>query len=77
MCALGACSVLNPYFHEVIMYLQSQLRDPFPDLKAESCDALSLLAAQEDFVPGMKFFAVGLVRAVLPVLRHRHAKVRI
>jgi hypothetical protein len=25
----------------------------------------------------MKFFAVALVRATLPVLRHRHAKVRL
>jgi hypothetical protein len=30
-----------------------------------------------DFEPGMKFFSVALCRALLPVLRHRHAKVRL
>jgi hypothetical protein len=28
------------------------------------------------FISGMNFFAVGLVRALLPVLRHRHARIR-
>ena len=72
---IGASSVLHPYFHEIIMYLQMQLRDPFPDLKAEACGALELLARTDEFNSGMKFFAVALVRAALPVLRHRHAKV--
>ena len=30
---LEASSVLHPYFHEIIKYLQVQLKDPFPDLK--------------------------------------------
>lgn len=75
--AIGASSVLHPYFHEIVMYLQMQLRDPFPDLKAEACGILELLARTEEFNSGMKFFAVALVRASLPVLRHRHAKVRV
>ena len=54
-----------------------QLKDPFPDLKMEACNALELLARNDEFNSGMKFFAVALVRAVLPSLRHRHAKVRL
>jgi hypothetical protein len=38
---------------------------------------IDLLARTEEFNSGMKFFAVALVRATLPVLRHRHAKVRL
>lgn len=75
--ALGASSILHPYFHEIIMFLQMQLKDPFPDLRAEACASLEVLARTEEFNSGMKFFAVALVRATLPVLRHRHAKVRL
>ena len=75
--ALGASSILHPYFHEAVMYLQMQLKDPFPDLKAEACTALETLARNDEFNSGMKFFATALVRAILPALRHRHAKVRL
>jgi hypothetical protein len=77
MCEIGASSVLHPYFHEIVMFLQLQLRDPYPELKMEACNALEYLSYQEEYVSGMKFFAVALVRAILPVLRHRHAKVRV
>ena len=50
--AIGASSMLHPYFHEVVMYLQMQLRDPFPDLKAEACGVLELLARTEEFNSG-------------------------
>ena len=39
--------------------------------------ALKLLSSQEEYVTGMKYFAVALVRAILPCLRHRLAKVRV
>jgi hypothetical protein len=39
---LNASSVLHPYFHEIIMYLQMQLRDPFPDLKAQACISIGM-----------------------------------
>lgn len=77
MCEIGASSVLHPYFHEIIMYLQLQLRDPYPELKMEACNAIEYLAYQEEYVSGMKFFSVALIRSILPVLRHRHAKVRV
>jgi len=74
---LGSQSILHPYFHEMVMFLQAQLRDSYPDLKVEALKALELLALEEEFVSGMKYFAVALVRAALPCLRNRLAKVRI
>jgi hypothetical protein len=75
--SMGAAMILSPYFHEIILFFQYHLSDPFPDLKMLACNALELLAQVPEYESGMKFFAVGLVRAVLPVLRHRHAKVRL
>jgi len=72
----SAMSMLNPYFHECIMFLQAQLRDPFSDVKVAACDLLVVFAQNEEFEIGMKFFACALCRALLPPLRHRHAKVR-
>lgn len=71
-----ACSVLQPYFTEVIVFLQAQLRDPYGDVRSVACEVLGVLAAQPEFELGMKFYAVALVRSLLPVMRHRHAKVR-
>jgi len=72
----GSQSILHPYFHEVVMFLQVQLRDPYPEIKIEASRIIEALAGQEEYVSGMKYYAVALVRAVLPVLRHRHAKCR-
>jgi hypothetical protein len=77
VCAIGACPVLHPYFQEIIMFLQTQLRDPHPEVKVVACNALDLLARTDEYEQGMKFFSVGLVRAILPVLRNRLAKVRV
>lgn len=76
LCANAAASVLHPYFYEIIMFLQAQLRDPFADVKLVACAALEFMTTVDEFNTGLKFFAVGLVRAILPVLRHKHAKVR-
>jgi len=77
LCGIGATSVLHPYFHESIMFLQAQLRDPYPDLKLCACAVLAELTKHEELALGMKYFSVALCRAILPVMRHRHAKVRI
>jgi hypothetical protein len=75
--ALGALAIVQSYFSDVVLFLQTQLRDPYPELKMLACTLLELMACQSEFEIGMKFYSVGLVRAVLPVLRHRHAKVRV
>jgi len=77
LCGQSAASVLHPYFFEIIIFLQTQLRDPFPETKIVACGVLEFMAGVDDFNTGLKFFAVGLVRAILPVLRHKHAKVRV
>lgn len=69
-------SLLLPYFHDIILFLQLQLRDPNPDAKVSACGLLVVLAKSSQLEEGMKYFAVALVRALLPVLRHRHARVR-
>lgn len=74
--SIGACHIIHPFFHEIILFLQAQLRDTFPDLKVEALHTIQILADQTEYVIGMKYFAVALSRAILPVLRHRHAKVR-
>ena len=73
---LDCLAVLNPYFADLVLYLQCQLRDLFPDLKVVAAKALETLALLQEFESGMCYFAVALVRMLLPLLRHRHAKVR-
>lgn len=73
---LGAYPILHPYFEEIIIYLQLQLRDPYPELKGAACHAFETLACIPDYELGLKYYAVAICRAILPVLRHRHAKVR-
>ncbi len=65
MCALGAASVLHPYFHDAVLYLQAQLRDPFPDLKQAASDALRDICLVEDFAVGMCFLAISLSLCVV------------
>jgi hypothetical protein len=74
--ALGAYPILHPYFEEIIIYLQLQLRDPYPELKGAACHAFETLACIPDYELGLKYYAIAICRAILPVLRHRHAKVR-
>uniref|UniRef100_A0A7S1XY42 Uncharacterized protein n=1 Tax=Phaeomonas parva TaxID=124430 RepID=A0A7S1XY42_9STRA len=73
----GAERILGPYLHETILFLQAQLRDPCPKVKMEACRALKRLAVSEVLTPGTKLYAIALARAVFPVLRHRHARVRL
>ena len=75
--ALDATSILQPYFHDIVIFTQVQLKDPYPELKILACQVLETLTHRSEFEIGMKFYAVGLVRAILPLLRHRHAKVRL
>ncbi|KAG5177053.1 hypothetical protein JKP88DRAFT_333726 [Tribonema minus] len=74
--ARGAAAVLRPYFDDAVLLLACQLRDPYPTLKAEACKELEWLACAPAYEAGMAFYATGLARALLPLLRHRHARVR-
>ena len=68
--------LLHPYFHDLILFLQAHLRDPYPEVKVEACRVLTVLARSPALNQGMIYYALPLARAALPVLRHRHARVR-
>jgi len=72
----GTTNIIHPYFHDSILFIQAHLRDPFPEVKLQACDSLSILARQPSLNQGFVYYALALARASLPVLRHRHAKVR-
>eukprot|EP00949_MAST-11_sp_MAST-11-sp1_P001598 g1598.t1 len=66
---------LSPYFTDCIFFALITAVDPFPLAKLEGMALLRLLA--ERVPPGMKMFAVGLIRMLVPGLYHRHTKVRL
>ena len=67
LCSIGAASVLHPYFHETIMFVQAQLRDPYPEIKQCACELLTVMSQYEEFTLGMKYFAVALCRRYVHV----------
>lgn len=73
---INCCPVLHAYFEDVIMFLQIHVRDPNPEVKLMVCSTLERLAIVPDFELGLKYYSVALVRNLLPLFRHRHAKIR-
>jgi hypothetical protein len=67
--------LIDAYFSDIILSLQSSLKDPFPDVKAAACQLLVHLMRAPQWEVGAKHFALGLARAVLPNLRHRKTQV--
>jgi hypothetical protein len=66
---------LGPYFTDTILLCAVGVCDPFPDLKLVSYSLVRDLAHK--LPPGMKHFAVGFIKLLIPALGHRHAKVRL
>ncbi|CAB1102695.1 unnamed protein product [Ectocarpus sp. CCAP 1310/34] len=73
----GTIGVLRPYLDDTILLLVSQFRDPYSAVKVEALSIVTKLVLHPHVEQGMKFYAVGISRAILPHLRHRHAKVRL
>ena len=73
----GSVSILNPYFSDLILILQSQLRDPFPLLKCRASMILIQMMRIPQWESGAMVFATGIARACIVNLRHRNAKVRL
>ncbi|CBN78894.1 conserved unknown protein [Ectocarpus siliculosus] len=73
----GTIGVLRPYLDDTILLLVSQFRDPYSAVKVEALSIVTTLVLHPHVEQGMKFYAVGISRAILPHLRHRHAKVRL
>lgn len=72
----GNTNLIHPYFHDTMLFIQAHLRDPYPEVKLEACRCLTALARSPALNQGMIYYALATARAALPVLRHRHAKVR-
>jgi hypothetical protein len=47
-----ALSVLNPYFSDVVLYLQAQVKDPFAEVKMEALRQIAFLASQLEYENG-------------------------
>ncbi|CAM9154418.1 unnamed protein product, partial [Pylaiella littoralis] len=77
--ARGTIGVLRPYLDDTILLLVSQCRDPYSTVAVEALSIITKLVLHPYLEQGMKFYAVGISRAILPHLRHRqvHAKVRL
>mmetsp|Transcript_8008 Transcript_8008/g.15970 ORF Transcript_8008/g.15970 Transcript_8008/m.15970 type:complete len:1121 (-) Transcript_8008:54-3416(-) len=73
----GTLSCLNPYFSDLVLILQSQLRDPYPALKCRASLLLVNLVRVPQWEQGAMVFATALARAAITNLRHRNAKVRV
>lgn len=75
MTAGGAERLLDAYYPEVVFSLQTSLRDPFPQVKIETCHLLVQLLRIPHWEDGAKYFATGLARSVLPNCRHKNTNV--
>ena len=73
----GQSSTLDAYFSDIILALQSHLKDPFPTLKIEASNLLVQILRIPQWEEGSKIFATALARVAIPNLRHRNSKVRI
>ena len=72
-----ATSALHPYFEDVVVFTQAQLKDQYSEINISACIIVEWLATEPNFEIGMKYYAVALVRVLLPLLRHKLSKVRV
>ncbi|GMH58956.1 hypothetical protein TL16_g02727 [Triparma laevis f. inornata] len=73
----GSLQHLNPYFSDLVLILQSQLRDPFPQLKCTAALLLVNVVRIPQWEQGAAMFATAIARASITNLRSRNAKVRV
>ena len=71
----NALPLFDAYLADIVLALQSSLKDPFPDVKVAACRLLVQILRISRWEAGAKYFATGLARAALPNLRHRNTKV--
>ncbi|KAL7462462.1 hypothetical protein ACHAXS_002844 [Conticribra weissflogii] len=67
--------ILDAYFSDMILSLQSSLKDPFQEVKIQASLLLVQLLRVPRWEKGAKYFATGLARASIPNCRHRNARV--
>jgi len=74
---LNVLSLLDAYFSDIILAIQSHLHDPFPKLKIAAADLLVQILRLPTWEIGAKFYAVAIGRSTLPLLRHKSSHVRV
>lgn len=73
----GSLSLLDVYFSDIILALQSHLSDPFPNIKIAAAKLLVQILRLPQWEVGAKYYATAIGRASLPLLRHRNSRVRL
>lgn len=73
--AKNALPLLDSYFPDIILILQTSIKDPYSEVKVAACHLLVQLLRVPRWEAGAKHFATGLARATLPNLRHRKTNV--
>ena len=74
---LNVVSLLDAYFSDMILAIQSHLRDPFPKLNIAAAKLLVQVLRFPAWEIGAKFYATAVARASLPQLRHKSSHVRV
>lgn len=73
----GSLSLLDVYFSDIILALQSHLSDPFPNITIAAAKLLVQILRLPQWEVGAKYYATAIGRASLPFLRHRNSRVRL
>ena len=68
---------LDAYFTDIILALQSHLKDPFPKVKITAANLLVQILRVPQWELGSKEFATPIARASIQNIRHRNSKVRV
>ncbi len=68
--------IMHAYFEDTLSILQIHIHDSNPEMKVLVIEALDSMAKISDYELGFKYYGVGLIRALLPQLKHRQLKVR-
>ena len=71
----GAPTQLAPYFSDTVFLGLTNAVDPYPEAKLAGMKLLRLLCHKVP--PGLKHFAIGLVKEMIPALGHRLSKIRV
>jgi len=74
---LNVLSLLDAYFSDMILAIQSHLNDAFPKLKIAASELLVQIIRVPSWEDGAKHYATAIARAALPNLRNRSSQVRV
>jgi len=76
-CSMSKPEILDAYYSDFILALQSHTRDPFPELKIAASKLLTQILRVPQWEIGARHFATALARSAIPNMRHHSYSVRI